>query len=250
MNETLTTLIEELHHPDKSVRGQAAIKLGTWSDSESLQMLLQALARETDLYVREDLTWSLVRRSEAAIMPLIQLLSDPNPAIRHHAAHVLGKIGDPRAVDPLITVLGDQDQDTAVITKAAFALGQIGDTRAIPALMNLLGHSEREVQTTIVNVTETFGVDAVAPLLNVLQHERWQVREQAADILGLVGDQAITPALIVALEDEHWKVRFAIVAALGSIGGSTAKAALQKMQTDSDARVRELAQKCSGRVKA
>lgn len=248
MNETLTTIIEELHHPDHNVQGRAAVKLGKSEDGGALELLLQALRTETDFYVQEDITWSLVRKGEAAVTPLIRLLSDANPATRHHAAHTLGKIGASNAVDALIAAL--QDQDITVIAKAAFALGQIGDQRALPALMDLLGHSEREVQTTIVSVMERFGTAAVEPLLGALQHERWQVREQAADILGLIGDQEIMLPLIAALDDEQWQVRFAVVTALGSIGGQSSKSALQKMGTDPEIRVRELAQMLAARVKA
>jgi HEAT repeat protein len=247
MNETLITIIEELHHSDHNVRGRAAVKLGKLDDGNALEVLLQALRTEMDFYVQEDITWSLVCKGEAAVAPLIRLLSDANPATRHHAAHTLGKIGDIRAVDALITAL--RDPDTAVIAKAAFSLGQIGDQRALPTLVHLLGHSEREIQTTIVSVMESFGTAAIEPLLGLLQHERWQIREQAADILGLIGSQEIIPLLITALEDEQWQVRFAIVTALGSIGGSSAKTVLQKMGTDLEIRVRELAQMLTARVK-
>ena len=74
MNETTTTLIEELHHPDKNVRGKAALSLGKLGDIALLDTLLHALGTEPDLYVREDITWALVRIGGEALEPLIDLL--------------------------------------------------------------------------------------------------------------------------------------------------------------------------------
>ena len=247
MTETLSTLIGELHHPDKNVRGKAALSLGKLGDVAMLDTLLMALGSETDLYVREDITWALVRIGGEAIEPLIDLLYNTNAAIRHNAAHVLGKIGGQAVVEPLIQVL--HDTDAAVVTKAAFGLGQIGDERAIPALVRLVGHENREVQTMLINVLERLGTASVQPLIEVMTNESWQVREQAADILGQIGDQQALPVLIEALKDQVWQVRFAAVTALGHIGGARAKAALQTMPEDEDQRVQTLVVKVMRRMK-
>jgi hypothetical protein len=52
--------------------------------------------------------------------------------VRYKAAGALGEIGDKRAVEPLITALGDGHED--VRWYAADSLGKIGDPKAIPAL--------------------------------------------------------------------------------------------------------------------
>jgi HEAT repeat protein len=245
MNETLST---ELKHPDRNVRSQAVIKLGKLADADTLPALLDALRTENDFFVQEDITWALVAQGEAAIQPLIELLDDESPITRHHATHTLTKIGGARVTDALLHTL--EDEEITVITKAAFGLGQSGDVRAIPALVRLLGHENREVQTTIINVLERFEDAAVMPLIQALSHERWQVREQAADILGLIGDQQAAPMLIHALSDSEWQVRFAAVTALGYVGGAVAKNALRQVQNDPEQKVRELAPKVMRRMKA
>jgi HEAT repeat protein len=247
MTETLQTLIEALHHPDKNVRGKAAVSIGNLGDTEGLNVLLKTFGVESDLYVREDITWALVRMGDAAVLPLIELLKSENPAARHHAAHTLGKIADTRATDALIKAL--QDEDSAVVAKAVFALGQIGDTRAIPALIGLLGHENREVQTTVNRVLEEFDTAAIQALIQAMAQEKWQAREQAADILGLIDSRDAVPVLIEALKDEQWQVRFAVVTALGSIGGVNAKQAVQQMEHDADERVRGLTPKILKRMR-
>jgi len=61
-----------------------------------------------------------------------------NYKVRVQAALVLGKLGDPRAVQPLIKALGDQNRTVRGI--AAQALGQLGDSAAVDPLRNLLRH--------------------------------------------------------------------------------------------------------------
>ncbi len=248
MDITYQTLIEELRHPDKNVRSNAAVSIGKLDDNASVKILLDALVTEPDMYVREDITWALVRVKQAALQPLIQLLDDANPSTRHLATHVLGKIGGQDVVDPLIHAL--HDTEPMVISKAAFGLAQIGDERAIPALISLVGHADREVETMLMNVLERFGTVPVQPLIDLMTSDQWKVREQAADILGTIGDKAAIPVLIEALKDEVWQVRFAAVTALGHLGGAQAKAALQVMPEDADQRVQTLVAKLVKRIRA
>jgi HEAT repeat protein len=65
----------------------------------------------------------------------IGLLSDDDEVSRWKAAEALGRIGDPEAVDELISTLWDDDANVRM--KAAWALGQIGDRRAYAPLQRL-----------------------------------------------------------------------------------------------------------------
>jgi HEAT repeat protein len=240
MTETLNTLTEQLRHPEKSVRSQAVFELSKLQNANTLPILLDALVNEPDVMVREDITWTLVRMRDESLMPLIDLLRHENSAARHHAAHVLGKIADARAVDALIGVL--EDSDPAVISKAVFALRQIDDVR-------LVGHENREVQSMISSVLEHFGDEALPLLVEKLADASPQVREQAADSLGLIGNRQAVPALARALQDEAWQVRFAAVTALGHIGSVDARKALEQVQNDPDSRVQNLVPKVLWRMR-
>jgi HEAT repeat protein len=228
------TLIEQLQHPEKNLRQQAALQLA--GQVEALGALIQALRVETDLFVRETLTWVLVGLRPASLPPLIDLLHDPNPEARHAAAHVLGKIADPQATDALINTL--QDCEPKVVLKAAFSLGQIGERRAIPALLTLLGSDHLELQTTLGTVLEKFGTVSVPPLVGALQDGSWQVRAQAAEMLALFEDEEAAWALIHALGDTAWQVRFAATTAL--LGHREAVGSLKPLQADPDLRIRAL----------
>jgi HEAT repeat protein len=63
-----------------------------------------------------------------AVEPLLTLLVDSDPDVRKHAACALGAIGDPRAIGPLIAALGDESSD--VREAAEGALGTSGPAAA------------------------------------------------------------------------------------------------------------------------
>ncbi len=65
---------------------------------------------------------------------LIEYLEDDDWVVREAAADVLGKIGDVRAVEPLIERLKG-DKDTGVKELATKALGLIGDSRPVDLLI-------------------------------------------------------------------------------------------------------------------
>jgi hypothetical protein len=64
------------------------------------------------------------------------VVKDSNYKVRVQAALVLGKLGDARAVKPLIKALGDENKSVRGI--AAAALGHLGDSSAVDPLRDLL----------------------------------------------------------------------------------------------------------------
>ena len=108
--------------------------------------------------------------------------------IRLAAASALGKVGDSRAIDPLITALDDQQ---GVNEMAALALGEIGDSRA------------------------------VEPLTKSLGDENWELRSSAAKALGKIGDERAVDPLINLLEDRNENVRWHTLQALEAITGES-----------------------------
>jgi cyclophilin family peptidyl-prolyl cis-trans isomerase/HEAT repeat protein len=91
------------------------------------------------------------RRFDAA--DLGALLSDPNASVRARAALGAGRIGDARAVAPLVALL-QTDKSEQVRASAAFALGEIESGAAAEALLAVI---ERK---TPASVTEASSVRA------------------------------------------------------------------------------------------
>jgi hypothetical protein len=75
---------------------------------------------------------------------LIGVLTYPKGGgVQADAARVLGRIGDPRAVEPLIAaVKGVKDRGSSLWVAAVNALGRIGDERAVEALIGMLKNPE------------------------------------------------------------------------------------------------------------
>ena len=78
---------------------------------------------------------------------LIAMLSDDNEGTRWKAAESLGRLGDARAVEPLIDTLWDDD--ARVRLKAAYALGMLGDPRALGPLQKLYRIEREDARETI-----------------------------------------------------------------------------------------------------
>jgi len=103
----ITQLLADLRNFDKNLRRRAVYKLGMKGGEDALRALMVAV---------EDSNEDLI--------------------VRGRAAQMLGKMKDPRAVDPLITALEARGYQTPI--HAAEALGQIGDGRAVAPLLAMM----------------------------------------------------------------------------------------------------------------
>jgi HEAT repeat protein len=86
--------------------------------------------------IGEESAEALRHIGEAAVLPLIAVLSDPDMQIRRWAAFGLGRLADQRAFTPLITAI--HDSEWQVRMHVASALGWFGDPNAIIHLSTLL----------------------------------------------------------------------------------------------------------------
>lgn len=156
------------------------------------------------------------------VEPLIAALQDEDWGVREAAASSLGRIGDTRAVAPLIKALQD-----AGSSAAAKALGQIGDVRAVdPLLSALKGGSGREAAASALGgIGDARAVDG---LVAALTDADPGVREGAVAALGQIGDRSSVGPLTTALIDSSCNVRTAATAALDRLnwdpGGDAAGA--------------------------
>jgi HEAT repeat protein len=118
----------------------------------------------------------------AAEPDLVRALQDKVNGTYWEAAGALGRVGK-RAVPDLTHAL--QDGDTLVRWAAAYGLGEAGPdaTGAVPALIQMLKRGSANERQAAAQSLAKIGAPAVAPLIDVLAHERDAVREAAADAL-------------------------------------------------------------------
>jgi HEAT repeat protein len=107
----------------------------------------------------------------------------------------LGKINDPRVVEPLIASL--KDTDMLVRESAAEALGKINDPRAIEPLIAALTDSYYGVRhNAVVALSNINDPHAIDPLITALKDTDSDVRNSAAWALKDIKDPRAVSALM------------------------------------------------------
>jgi HEAT repeat protein len=134
---------------------------------------------------------------------------------RAEAAHALGCIEETSAVLGLVGRLDDRHEE--VRAAAVEALGRLGDPRALAPLVEGLWDDSGLQHTRVVLALREFGATAVDPLLS---HERRHHAATAtiADLLGAVGEASALEPLTEWCSDADPEVRAAALRALGTLG--------------------------------
>jgi len=176
-----------------------------------------------------------------------------HPDVEERAVRALGRVGDTRALDPLVKAMRGSDR-LSVRIAAVEALGELGDARCVEALTDLLGTSG-EVRVKGVEVRgfatklrgaaaealgRIGGRDAVAALVRALGHDDQGVRWRAGSVLERIGPPCAEP-IIEALKDGAEEVRAAAAAILGRMRDAGADRHLVLALRDDSGSVRKSA---------
>jgi hypothetical protein len=163
------------------------------NSSVSPEGIGRAALKHSDSYFRLAVVRTLGIRQPALVALLITALFDEQHDVREAAAEILGRTRDPRAVEPLISILASSHGANAqrIRQKAAETLGALGDPRAFD------------------------------PLVHALKDEVTDVRASAAIGLGQLGDRRAIEPLIARLTDEWPNVYYNAARALERITGQT-----------------------------
>ncbi|MGO1538940.1 MAG: HEAT repeat domain-containing protein [Leucobacter sp.] len=179
---------------DPSARLQAALTAGSTPHPDHVAVLIAQCRTEPDFYVRDMLTWALIRHSAAITLPrLLEELHADIAQARSQALHTLSKIGDVRAW-PAITdeLLTDPDDEVArAAWRAAAGIVPAADAEDLARrLTGQLARGDREVRLSLSRAFVVIG-EAADPVLREVVAEtdtNAEVRLQAAAILMLIAD--------------------------------------------------------------
>jgi HEAT repeat protein len=147
----------------------------------------------------------------------------------------LGALKNPAAVEQLLEIAKNTDEEKVRRMYAADSLGKIGDSRALPVLRDMFAENDALIRQYAASALSRFGLDEVFPsLIQGLRDENAKVREQSAKTLarGLSASQADAALPILAFKAEYDPssgVRIASIQALGAIGGNGAFDLLLKL---------------------
>ncbi|HEY6097911.1 MAG TPA: HEAT repeat domain-containing protein, partial [Anaeromyxobacter sp.] len=239
-------------HP--KAKGEAAVALGEIGDPGAAPALVAAIrpdARDRDAMDANrhaaDALGAL--RAREAVPVLKDLLAkSPDGYTQVAAVDALGRIGDPAAVDTLVSVATGDKVEPFTARKALLALGRIGDARATAAVLRML-FEERpgvsffpEASFAAVQI----GRPMAAPLLAVLEGRdaalgAWAKEHgilpgalyaKSAQLLGDVGGAEAVPALVRKLSYQDVDpgiATFVRVFAAESLGRMRAKEAVRPL---------------------
>ena len=218
-------------------RGKAARLLGDMHERAALAtpFLIALLSDETVVGsrdIRVEGMWFSVRVTvgreaydaickigKAALEPCIVALRRYAGTVRgDELVEILGASKDPRAVEPLITLM--KHRDPLVRNAVVRSLYSWNDPRFLPALVGALRDDDAEVrESTVWVLRDLHDPRLVLPLVDVLKDKAASVRQGAARALGEQGDRRAVPALLNAFRDtaEDIGVRYASACSLGKI---------------------------------
>ena len=193
--------------------------------------LIRALS-DRDPDVQSDAVNALRDIGEEAVIPLVHALRKKNRNLRLGAIGALAEIKDSRAVPVLTDMM--KDPVSEVRWQAAIAFGEMGSHEAVAPLLHGLEDRDKYVRYgSAISLAKNgyqpsektgwawyyaalqdwdqvriLGLDALAPLFNLLRDTDSDVRVHAVRVLGDIGDRQAGPALIRSLGDPDRRVRW------------------------------------------
>lgn len=203
--------------PDLLVRQRGALRLGTLADGSVAGELVALLVSEADPFVRETLTWAVVRQAPATVPHLLAALAGEDES-RAQVLHALSKIQDPQSVQHALPLV--HDPHPLVAAKAWWMVGRTAVPGTAPVLLDLLGRQRDEEQRrALTRALAQMGEVAVPGLAEALGAADPEVRRHAAEVLVAVGDPAVDAldALLAAAEGEDREVAMLALEALGPL---------------------------------
>ncbi len=222
-------------HPKWRHRMLAAERLAIAGDTGSVPDLIEALRSDEDLFVRNAAAQALGRlKDPRAVEPLIAAMLQ-DIVVRDEAAKALAAIDGPIVETRLMSLA--RDTDPIAREHAVTALG----------LLNIDGHLSAFFEAAMADpasavrrrAVEALGASspspgkATDPLVRFLRSSDATIRAHAAEDMGLRQEQAYVPFLIeAATDDADEGVRGAACVALGRIGTDEAADALIRLLED------------------
>ena len=256
LSEVAAPLLLTAYVNDPRIRRHEAELVSRVAGPAALTVLLEAL-EDRYLAVRENAEKGLETLGECAVDPLIDRVASDNPTLRHHATRVLGKIGDPRALDSILRMASEgsvHDRWAGIGVASAFP----ADDRSLALLGDGLSAPDRQTRTQVAKSLGNFrligqvtnGSRIVSLLAASLKDSESAVRMQAVTSLRDLGldlnnselRRHIVETLVQVLMSEEDELKQEAISALTKIGRMTLEP-LQRARKTADERVASLLKK-------
>ena len=179
----MATLKALLESPDKSVRLKAALAAGTYPDPEFIDVLISQCAHEPDFFVRDTLSWALIRNDIPKVVERLkpELISE-NTQSKSQALHTLTKIADKQFYS-LITREDLLDSNDKVAVTAWRAASVLAPESEVPALVQILvtqlGRGDADVQFDLTRFLCALGEPIIEPLTEATNSPKEEISVHA-----------------------------------------------------------------------
>ena len=220
LDSTITLrVIDVLRDSYFGARWHAAEVLGEINDTRAVEPLIELLTDDEEV-VRSTAIESLGKLKDVrALLPIAQMFGPTDETLSNFAmrATIIRSLGNfgPAAIDELIRML--KSDDVTVWVFALESLKQIGRP-ASPALIELLGYRSTWTRKNAIELLGEFReIEAIEPLIKLLDCTDIIVRDEAIKSLKLIGKSAAEP-LHAALLAANPEIRKRLAAVLGEIG--------------------------------
>ncbi|HET9909239.1 MAG TPA: HEAT repeat domain-containing protein [Anaerolineales bacterium] len=233
--KALPPLLHALKDPEDEVRIAACLALGFFKDPSTFDEITNVLLDDPQIEVRQSAAKALGNTEHPAALPfLMEALHDSYWWYEREYAAVdllqaIEKMGK-TAIDPLIDAL--QDKEGTVRKFAAALLGKLGEPRAIEPLGMALYDLHHDVGSAAAESLARFGASAVEVLIEALSHPEMWIRIHAVSALGKIRDARVTPVLLEMLNDPEREVRKHVIKILGELKDTRALSALQEIASN------------------
>lgn len=176
-----------LESDDRDMIRFAANEIRQKNDAKAIEALIQRF-QSNGMYTGYDLDMpaisGLYEIGYATVEPLVKCLDSDDTRVQANAIYALGRIGDERAIQPLINHLPKADLETR--SRISDALIKIGRA-SIPALVRLLDNKDSELKWIAAYSLAQIGPDAESALLKTLKLRGPQASEEIIYALGIAG---------------------------------------------------------------
>ncbi len=208
---------------------------------------LLAAIREGDSARRLGLL-PIVGYAAGSLDDLVLCLSDDDPGVRVAACEALARLGNPAAVGPLFTLLGDRDG--RVSHAASAAIQSLGSLESKRLSLEQARSPDPRTRRAAIRIISYFGYpEGLDVLVAAIGEEDEKIREAAIYGIALIDDPKATAALLAHIGHPVARTRAAVMRALGQTEAAPeVVAALRAGLRDSDAWVRYYACQALGRL--
>lgn len=233
--QVIPALLPLFKDKEDEVRIAACIALGKFSDPSTFDEITNVLLDDPKIEVRQAAMHALGESKHPAAIPfLMEALRDSfwwyeREQSASDLLNVIENMGT-SVVEPLIEALGDKEG--TVRKFAAIILGKLGDPRAIEELGMALYDLHHEVSNSAAEALARFGSKAVDVLIEALKHPEAGIRENAVRALGKIQDSRVAPLLMEMLLDPERIVQKQAMQSLGELRDSRALPALQEIASN------------------